>query len=639
MSILYGFVNLDGRPAEPKILDNMGATLKDKKTDAHMTFLEGNTALGFYNQYITAESWFEKQPYCAENAGLYCICDAIIDNREELALLLGLKLTKELPDGKIIFESYKKWGKDCTNYLLGDFAFVVCDRKNHRVQLFRDHMGKRLIYYRFVNHCIYFSTLIKPLINLCGNGEKPKLNEEYLVFFLAIPQIRHDIITGSTIYRDINYVAPASCLTVSQKSMSNVVYWDPLTIRPDWRLKKTNYVEEFKSIFTEAVKCRLRADGNVGVSLSGGLDSSSVACVAASILKDQNRELHTYTSVPRQGFNNWAPRHIISDESDAVKIMQAAFTNMNGHFIDSLGKNPLNVACKMLDVFEQPYKFIDNSYWLDDLYQNASRDGCRVILNGRSGNSTVSFGSYDIIFFQHIMKLRWLKLFQDINALCRIRQIGRIKTSARVIGGFLRSIFFSGKGSIASEYVNTDYLEKYNVEKTLRAFGLAGKPAMSISENRRRSFHPTLLNQGNSAVAKLCIASDICDRDPTGDKRVVEFCLKLPYECFFDKTTGQDRGLIRRAMSGIVPDQVLQNQKYGQQAVDWLERVEPQWKDFISSFNEVEKRENGLFSYLNYDHIEEVIRNNTELTYSYDTIFNVRNIIIIDNCVKFLDML
>jgi asparagine synthase (glutamine-hydrolysing) len=637
--MIYGFVNLDGRPADPAMLMNMESALADKKHDAQSAFINANVAMGFKNQYITVESHVEALPYFDAETGLYFVCDAIIDNREELAGLLGLRLTNALPDGRIIFEAYKKWGKDCTRYLLGDFAFAVYDSKNRNVQLFRDHVGLRLLYYRREGGSIFFSTLIKPLIDPWGDKRKPELDEKYLVHFLCMNDLRQELYPGSTIYKDIGYVLPACCLSISEQSVTNEVYWDPLDIVPERRLLKTDYVEEFKSIYTNAIRCRLRTRGEVGVMLSGGLDSSSVACVAASILQDQNRALHTYTAVPVEGFKSWAPWYFNADESALVKMMQAAHPNMTTHFIDLKGRNSLTIADHMLDIYEQPYKLIENSFWLDDIYQISSGDGCSVILGGFIGNSTVSSGNFQDILFEHFMKLRWIRFAQDINVYSRCNNIGYKNILNAIKGKFFRSIFLFGKGPFPSGAVKPEYIDKYDVIKNLRSYGVTKKPLLRDKVIRWFFFHPTVLNQAYSMHAKSSLTAGVNARDPTGDKRVIEFCMRLPYDCRFDQATGKDRSLVKRAMTGIVPDAILNERHRGLQAADWLERLEPQWSDFACRFAEELEEPNNLFEYVDIELIKDLVKQNKELTFSFKTGSDVRNIIIIDNCKKFISML
>ncbi|NLT15060.1 MAG: hypothetical protein GXY05_12035 [Clostridiales bacterium] len=639
MSMIYGFINLDGRPADPAILKNMESALADKKHDAQSALVSANVAMGFKNQYITEESHFEALPYHDAETGLYFVCDAIIDNREELAALLGLRLTKETPDGRFIFEAYKKWGERCTDHLLGDFAFVVYDSRNRRAQLFRDHMGKRILYYRRAGETIFFSTLMKPLIDPWGSGQKPELNEEYLVYFFAMQGVRQDIIPERTIFQEINYVSPGCYLIVSGQSVPNEVYWNPQDIHADPRYKKKDFIEEFKKIYTDAVRSRLRTDGEVGIFLSGGLDSSSAACVAAPILQDRNKQLYTYTSVPIRRFVDWTPRHLITDESSSIRMMQRAYPNMISHFIDADGKNPLNVSDTMLDIQEQPYKFIDNSYWLDDIFQTASQDGCKIILSGSFGNSTISYGTYRVILFEHLMRFRWFSFVQYLSKFCLCNSFSRKRLFFVFASACLNSFIRFRYSPLASELVRSDYLRKYKVENTLKSYGFTNKPILRVRDSRRLVFNPAIMHQISFAPAKFSLAYNTCERDPTSDKRVVEFCLRLPYECYFDKTKGCDRGLIRQAMSGVVPDEILYNRLRGIQAPDWIQRIEPEWNGFINSFREDLYNKNSLYSCLDADCIMKLINRNAELKYSINTAIDVRNIITINNCIKLQNML
>lgn len=640
MSMLYGYVNLNLQSVDTAMLKNMSSALAGYKYDSDSILINNNVAMGFLNQYITNESIFDDLPYYDKDNGLYFVCDAIIDNRDELIDLLGLNTRRDLSDSRIIFESYKKWKKDCTQHLLGDFAFIVYDVKLNQVQMFRDHMGKRLIYYRIENNKIFFSTLIKPLLDPFGKKSKNSLNEQYLIEFLSIKEIRHEISLGCTIYKDISYVIPASCLTVSNNSVLNEVYWDPRKIKVDHSLKRTNYVEAFKKVFSEAVKCRLRTNGEIGIFLSGGLDSGSVACVAASLLGEQGEKLNTYTSVPITGFTKWAPHYNIVDESKLVLKMQASYPNMNVHIIDSKGKDSLNSIERMLNIYEQPYKFIGNSYWLDDIFQKASNDGCKIILSGALGNSTISYGSYKTHLFEHLIRLRLISFAKDFQAICAHNKLGRKSMLAYLSKEFFSSWFNLDRGDFSSELVKNNYRLQYDVEKKMRAFGFSNKPILRVREERKLYFHPTVAHHMSSANAKYSVANNICERDPTGDKRVVEFCLSLPYECYFYHDKGLDRGLIRQAMLGIVPSEILDNFGYkGLQAADSLERIDKQWGDFIRVIKEEMQNPNDFMKYIDVDRLEGLIRTHSKLTYSFDAAINVRSILIIYICNKFHNML
>ena len=636
MSILYGLINLDGQPASPEIFEKMRAALSKYTCDSESSLVKNNVVIGFMNQYITEESQLDKVPCYDTESGLYFVCDAIIDNREELISLLGLR-SDNLSDSDIIFSAYKKWGANCTHYLLGDFAFVIYNQRLQRVQLFRDHMGKRLLYYRLDNHILYFSTLIGPLIASFNNS--PAINEEYLVTFLSIEEILQEIKAGETIYKDINYVSPASYLTVTDDTISSITYWNIYDINEDRGLKYIDYKNQFKDLFTESVRCRLRTNGNVGSFLSGGLDSSSVACTAASLLSKQGKILHTFTSVPLAGYTDWVPKSRIADESDAVVKMQNMYPNIHAHFINCKDKNSLNVAARMLEIQEQPYKFIENSYWLNEIPKQASLNGCKVILSGSIGNSTISFGSFYSIMFEHLCRLRLIHLVKDLSAYCRLASFSRSKMLKVVTKMFCEAIFFHGNAQNGSKMVREEYRDKYNVNKKLRSIGLKNKPVLRIKEVRHLMLHPAIINQASSAMAKLSLANNICERDPTADKRIVELTLRLPYDCYFDRLRGFDRGLIRQSMQGSVPDEILFNRRRGLQSADYLDRININWPGFLQAFTEALISPNELAKYLDLEYLLDTVHSHNDLPFSFDTIFGIRNIIIIDNCIRFLNML
>jgi asparagine synthase (glutamine-hydrolysing) len=547
MKILFGYINLDEGRVDPAVLDRMAVTLKDYKHDAAAKMTCKNVAAGFLSQYDTEESKYDTSPLYDRDSGLFFLCDAILDNRDELIDALGLRDLTELSDGMIIFEAYKKWREDCAARLLGDFAFVVYDKKKNRACMFRDHMGKRTIYYRLINNTLFFSTLFKPLIDPYGAGSKAALNERYLVEFLSLSEIRHDLTPRITIFEDVYYVLPGGFTSVREAHVEDTVYWDPAKLPVNKKTSEKDYIAEFKSIFFDSVKCRLRTSGEVGVLLSGGLDSSAVACAAASILKDQGKYLYTYTSVPLKGFKNWAQTNICPDESRAVHKMCGMYPNMKTHFIDSAGLNSVNIIDTVLAAVEQPYKYIENSAWLNDIYEKAEQDGCRILLSGINGNMTISFGVMDFLLAEHILRLDFKRFIQDFTSFCLRNHIGRKKYLfwlARAVSGYL--VRFFKKTELSSPMVKYEFREKYGVEATLKSVGYTSTPIVRHRKQQLTALHTTFRNHMNSVNSKTGLFHNVCERDPTGDKRIVEFCLQLPYHLYFYEEKGLDRGLVRK---------------------------------------------------------------------------------------------
>ena len=135
-----------------------------------------------------------------------------------------------------------------------------------------------------------------------------RLNDSWIADFLAIPSVAHELDTGHTVYKDIMQLAPAHTLTVSHAGLGKRKYWDPLQL-PELRLKDDQeYDMAFREVFFEAVRCRTRSIGSVGVMLSGGLDSGSVACVASKQLKECGKTLKAFSALPMEGYDEKLPR-------------------------------------------------------------------------------------------------------------------------------------------------------------------------------------------------------------------------------------------------------------------------------------------------------------------------------------------
>ena len=197
--------------------------------------------------------------------------NARIDGRDEL--IAKLKVDKSLTDADLILNAYKAWGEDCVKHLLGDFAFAIWDPGLQRWFCARDHFGVKPFFFTHGSGFSFSSTL-----NELRRDPKVSdtLNEvavgDYLLF-----GVNQDLST--TIFKDIQRLPPGHTLTFANGEMNIRPYW---TMSPSNEVRFRNnasYVEQFLELLSLAVKDRLRTD-RVAVSMSGGLDSTSLAAIA-----------------------------------------------------------------------------------------------------------------------------------------------------------------------------------------------------------------------------------------------------------------------------------------------------------------------------------------------------------------------
>ena len=128
---------------------------------------------------MTEEDAFDEQPLIDRAAGLMLVADLRLDNREELAGALDIdaQTLSRLSDGAMLMRAYKKWGENCAEHLLGDFAFAIWDARSRQLVLGRDHMGMRYVFYCRGPGCLRFFRAA-----LTRSGPSPKCPAVWMSF-------------------------------------------------------------------------------------------------------------------------------------------------------------------------------------------------------------------------------------------------------------------------------------------------------------------------------------------------------------------------------------------------------------------------------------------------------------------------
>lgn len=261
MSGIAGIVNLDGAPIDQELLLRMTGAMAFR--GAHEIWVEGNVGFGFGQTMLTLE-------------GDVClIADHGFDGLER------------------IFQAYKTWGERCVEHLVGEFAFAIWDRRTRRLFCARDHFGVKPFFFARVGESFLFSNTLNVL--RVDPRVSDELNETAVGDYLAFGS-NQDLST--TIFRDIQRLPAAHTLTVSQDSFSMRGYWAP-AVKDEIRFRdEQSYVERFSELLTTATKDRLRTN-RVSISMSGGLDSTSLAVIARDLLPqtEDQASVHGFSNV------------------------------------------------------------------------------------------------------------------------------------------------------------------------------------------------------------------------------------------------------------------------------------------------------------------------------------------------------
>ena len=131
---------------------------------------------------------------------------------------------------------------------------------------------------------------------------------------------------------------------------------------------------------------RLRTHRNVGSQLSGGLDSGAVVGFAAKELQKENKQLHTFSYIPPDDFEDFTPKYLFADERPYIKSTVDYVGGIKDHYCDFKGKDSYSEIDDLLDILEMPYKFFENSFWIKGMFEKAHEEDVGVLLNGDRGN-------------------------------------------------------------------------------------------------------------------------------------------------------------------------------------------------------------------------------------------------------------
>ncbi|MDD3230680.1 MAG: asparagine synthase-related protein [Oscillospiraceae bacterium] len=584
-------------------------------------FMEGPVFLGCHQNCVTPESLKETLPYEDKETSLVITADAIIDNRDELFEIFAIPVEEQsMPDSRLILKAYKKWGIKCPEYLIGDFAFAIWDKQKNELFCARDHVGKRSLYYYDSSDVFAFSTLMEPLFKI--DGVNKHLNETYVADFLAITSLRHELSDEMTLYEEAFNLPPSCAMLVNKKGLKKWRYWEIKKTKELHFDTDTEYEEAFRKIYSEAVNCRLRSVKKVGILLSGGLDSGSVACLAAPELKKRNEKLYSFTQVPMDGYKEWLPENRLADEREYVEEVCTFTSNIEPHYLASEGKSPLTEINERLETLEQPYKTLENAYWGNACFQAANDKGIGVLLSGQTGNATVSWGNFSpyIIFLLKNARIR--TFFKEIEAYSKRQKINPLRMIRSTGFNFMPYVikkyrYIKRNGTDYTELlspINPQFAKAIKVEKRLKMY-----KADQLFIDHGDSFEERMKMLGTSAFShlgaietksslKFCVEK----RDPTRDKRVIEFCINLPENQWV--RDGEERRFIRHAMEGYMPDMVCLNTTVrGRQAADWVQRIVPEWAEVYREMetigdNELERK------YLDIPRIKRFLAANKELS-------------------------
>jgi asparagine synthase (glutamine-hydrolysing) len=403
-----------------------------------------------------------------------------------------------------------------------------------------------------------------------------RLNELQLARLLAVfPGDGTD-----TIYQDIVRLPPAHLLVAAGGAVTVRRYWR-MEDAPEVRLgSDAAYVEAFLERYEAAVAARLRSTRPIGATLSAGLDSGSVTALAARQLRACGQGLAAFTAAPAFAADRLFSPRILADEWPAAQA-SAALAGVAEHIaVRAAGFSVSAALAWSLGTFGEPQHAAANMHWLHDLHAAAQGRGVGVLLTGQLGNGGVSWAGPAHLALDLLRAGRAgaaLQALRDYRAASgrswpgaiRRQLLGPLRRSLRAAAWQLRPSDAPWRGYA---FLSRPFARRIGLLERMRADGHDPTFSQPTSGAQRRI--DTLMPAKSPAGAfwhALGAAFGMEVRDPTADIRLIQFCLGLPDEQ--QRRGDQGRLLIRRAMAGLLPAEVLRAERFGLQAADLGQRM------------------------------------------------------------------
>lgn len=534
----YSLINTETNKYTNAIGEDSVTSLQKKLSDIS-TYKNGrfNLAFGHRRFSIIDLSVGGHQPYWDENRQICGIFNGLIYNYIEVMEQLKAKgyIFRTTSDTETLFKAYLNWGVDCFKRLNGTWAVAIYDFKTNELILSRDRIGKKPLYLYKTDGKVFFASEIKAILSVIEN--KPEVNEEIVIDYIVSGYRDH---TTKTFYRGIQKIPPGIFVKVDHNgNMNTHNYWE-LPHSRDTEYKNTKIekiVPKLESLLRDAVKIRLRADVGIGLELSGGLDSSTVAALSCSMLDNQ---ISSFTvKFPQPEF----------DEEPYARIV-AKHCNLNYHIVNSPDRWFWSDVDDFVYLQEEPFHS-PNLHTQQSVWRLIRNNGNKVILYGAGGDEV--FAGYRKEYFYRYLRdlLKSGKFFNFFNNFINFSELSSIE----LIQKYVRKILLKN-GTNDNVYLTNILGKNGNDVRFLMPISNSLESQLYINMTSLKMPYWLISNDKSS----MAIPTEV--RAPLLDYRIIEFAFQLPVNLLIHK--GWLKWILRRTMADSLPKSIIwRSQKMG----------------------------------------------------------------------------
>ncbi len=511
--------------------EKMYRTMTRRGPDQNGSFIDENAALIHARlSVVDPENGLQPMELHIGEKHFILIYNGEIYNASELKnelSALGHDFTTH-SDTEVLLHAYAEWGEECTGHLNGIFAFAVWEKHNGRIFFARDRMGVKPFFYAVCNNSFIFASEIKTL--LAHPFLRPELDRAGLMQIMLLGPGR---IPGDGVFKDIKELLPGEQGYFYSKNsgLEKKIYWQLEDKEHTDNFEQT--VEKVRFLVTDSIERQLVSDVPVCTFLSGGLDSSIISAVADKHFTEKGERLKTVSVAYKDNEKYFrASKFQPNSDENFIRIMNE---NLNAEHMLVLIDTPelASALYEAVDARDLPgMADVDSSLLL---FCKEIKKVATVALSGECADEI--FGGYP-----------WYR-----DKTIREREGFPWAQSTAWRAGFFRPEFLEGTDPV--KYVDHYYRKTVDESSILPGTDKTEARMKQMMNLNVKWFMQTLLDRKD----RMSMYSSLEVRVPFCDHRIAEYLYTVPWD--FKDHNGCEKGLLREAMKGLLPEEVLWRKK------------------------------------------------------------------------------
>jgi len=530
-----------GRPAEADTVAAMSELIAHRGPDGDGIFAQDGVALGSRRLAILDLSEAGAQPFSSADGRLHLVHNGEIYNYRELRAELeshGHRFSSAT-DTEVIIAAYREWGERCVERLNGMWAFALWDEPEQRLFCARDRFGVKPFYYRYDGERLVFASELKAFRADPRTPLQP--NDRIVRDFVRNDWFDH---TDETFFAGIVKLPPAHTLVVDRNGLRTRRFWrlelrDPPAGDP---------VDAVRELFVDSVRLRLRSDVTVGTCLSGGIDSSAVACVIDLLLHEEAENARP-VGERQQTFTVYFDDLAFDERPYAREVL--ARTKAAPHWISFTAEDLVDDVGRIVEAHDEPFRSTSIcAGWY--VMREAARAHVTVVLDGQGGDEVLA--GYRAYFSAR---------YADLLLHGRLLELGSELAEHRRLYGSRRALATLAR-PFAPAALEARLRERRSGSGALLHPDLRGLPATTELDgspfpDRLRKLQTRILTVRGlpellHAEDRNSMAHSIEARVPFLDYRLVELLFSLDGGHLIERS--RTKAILRRALHDLLPPSV-----------------------------------------------------------------------------------